>query len=414
MTKDPTYEELKEQVAELKKQLETFKLDLVENTNKRKQSEIDIENADIEINQFGTVLDNLDAYVYVKDTQRRYFYANKKTLNLFKCTTEELKGSVDSNFFSQQACEQLSQIDRRILELGEKTAFEVESKDSDGKRLVYWEVKTPIFDKKDKSKIVGLCGISTDITERKKAEDKIKASEIQLKKLNATKDKLFSIIAHDLRSPFNSIIGFSELLLSNVNNTENTQSEKYIDIINSTAKNTLILLDNLLNWAKSQTRDLSLRPETINLSKVIFEIFSIEKPIAKAKNISLNYSPPTNEIELYTDENLLKTVLRNLISNAIKFTNPNGNINVLTTIDHNQVEISISDNGVGISKDVICELFNISMNVISQGTANEKGSGLGLILCKEFVEKLNGKIWVESEVGKGSDFKFTLPLSILK
>jgi len=132
---------------------------------------------------------------------------------------------------------------------------------------------------------------------------------------------------------------------------------------------------------------------------------------AKAKNISLKYSP-TNDIELFTDKNILGTILRNLIANAIKFTNYGGHIEVVTTTDQHQVEISINDNGVGMTAETIGKIFDLSTNVTLPGTANENGSGLGLVLCKEFVEKLGGKLWVESEVGNGSNFKFTLPLNI--
>ncbi len=190
------------------------------------------------------------------------------------------------------------------------------------------------------------------------------------------------------------------------------ESEKYIEMINSTAKKTLILLDNLLDWAKSQTSEFSYKPEKIILSEIILEIIGLEKSIAKAKNISLHYTP-TIEIELYTDENILKTILRNLISNAIKFTNEGGHINISAITNQQQVEISISDNGVGMREETIHKLFDLSTNTTLPGTANEKGSGLGLVFCKEFVGKLGGKIWVVSEEGKGSDFRFTLPVNKL-
>ncbi len=243
-------------------------------------------------------------------------------------------------------------------------------------------------------------------------EEIIKNDNLRLQELNGTKDRLFSIIAHDLRNPFHIIIGFSRIL-NNADNTNNAKHKETINTIYSTAQNSAVLLENLLNWATLQTGELSLRPEKILLSEDIFEIFDLNKSFAKAKDISLHYLP-TNEIELYTDRNILKTVLRNLISNAIKFTHVGGNVNMLTTANQDHVEISIIDNGVGMNEGTIQKLFNISTNATSTGTANEKGSGLGLVLCKEFVEKLDGHIWVESEEGKGSNFKFTLPLSISK
>ncbi|MFK5856153.1 MAG: PAS domain-containing sensor histidine kinase [Bacteroidota bacterium] len=273
-----------------------------------------------------------------------------------------------------------------------------------------WLETTSVPLRQDNEKIIGVLGLTRDITEYKKAEDALKESEKHLKELNATKDKFFSIIAHDLRSPFNNILGFSELLIENVNDFGVEDSEKYLSIINSSAKNTLILLDNILNWAKSQTGQISFKPEKIIFSDVILEIIQLNKSLAKTKNISLNYFS-TDEIKVDADENMLKAVLRNLISNAIKFTKSGGHISVSAISKQDYVEITISDDGIGMNKEKLKELFDMSAYTTTLGTANEKGSGLGLVLCKEFVEKHDGKIWVESEEGKGSDFKFTLPLN---
>ena len=239
----------------------------------------------------------------------------------------------------------------------------------------------------------------------------IEKDKLELEALNQTQNKLFSIIAHDLRSPFNNILCLSELLSEKVAATENSESEEFVDLINITAKNTLSLLDNLLNWAKSQTGELGFNPEKINLSKVISHIIELKTSQAKAKNISLYFST-TDEIELSTDETILGTVLRNLISNTIKFTNPGGQIEVAAITNQGHVEISISDNGVGMDENTVQKIFDLTTNVTLPGTANEKGSGLGLVLCREFVKKLDGQLWVESEKGKGSTFKFTLPYNI--
>jgi len=259
-------------------------------------------------------------------------------------------------------------------------------------------------------KPLGIRGSNRDITEQKNAEQALIKSEAELKELNVTKDKLFSIIAHDLRSPFNSILGFSELLIENLQVFETEESEEYLGIINSSAKNTLVLLDNLLNWAKAQTGQINFSPEKAVLASVIQEIFELSNLSAKNKNIVLNHIP-SEEIEVLADLNMLKTVLRNLISNAIKFTNSNGKIDVYALQNDNFIEIAVSDNGVGMNEETRNKLFSIETNETTLGTANEQGSGLGLLLCKEFVEKHGGKIWVESELGKGSVFKFTLPLN---
>ncbi|PLX02747.1 MAG: hypothetical protein C0595_09485 [Marinilabiliales bacterium] len=237
----------------------------------------------------------------------------------------------------------------------------------------------------------------------------IEQDKVKLEELNITKDKLFSIIAHDLRSPFNNILGFSDLLINNLKDYKIAQQERYLGIINSSAKNTLVLLDNLLNWANSQTGNIDFNPKKLILSSVVSEIIELSNTVAITKDISLIHNCP-QDIEVSTDEDMLKAVLRNLISNAIKFTNPGGKISVIAIKGQNQIEITVSDNGVGMNENTKNKLFRIETNESTNGTANEKGSGLGLILCKEFVEKQGGKIWVESEEGKRSDFKFTLPL----
>jgi signal transduction histidine kinase len=232
----------------------------------------------------------------------------------------------------------------------------------------------------------------------------------KLEQLSKTKDKIFSIIAHDLRSPFNSILGFSELILLNIRTDEIGKTEQFIETINSTAKNTLSLLENLLTWAKSQTGQISFKPEIFNLKPVIEEILNVLDSASKLKLISIKYLQ-SDETEIFADKNMLKTVLRNLISNAIKFSNIGDKIDIRAIFNNNFVEISVSDHGVGMNEETQNKLFTSDTEVII-GTSGEKGSGLGLVLCKEFIEKHGGKIWVESEPGNGSIFTFILPKQI--
>ncbi|MBS3776969.1 MAG: transporter substrate-binding domain-containing protein [Bacteroidales bacterium] len=230
-----------------------------------------------------------------------------------------------------------------------------------------------------------------------------------LEKLNATKDKLFSVIGHDLRSPFNSILGYSDLLINNKNKYSDDKLKYFSKSIHSTAEKTLDLLDNLLCWAKSQTGQIKYQPEKIRLEEVIAQTVNFTTPSASIKNISLNHIP-NHETEIHADRNMLKTILRNLISNAIKFTHSSGKVDIYSILGKNEVEITVSDNGTGMDEDTRKNIFQADANISSKGTENENGTGLGLILCKEFVEVHGGKIWVESEPGKGSDFHFTMPL----
>tara|TARA_R110001583_G_scaffold24456_1_gene89146 strand:+ start:405 stop:1508 length:1104 start_codon:yes stop_codon:yes gene_type:complete len=321
---------------------------------------------------------------------------------------QEIVGKKCSEYLCSNSCgtEKCSLIEI----LNDKKAIEkIIEKEINPNEIKYFILNIKPF-KNEKNEILGIIECFIDITALKRAEIDLKESEAQLKKVNVAKDKLFSIIAHDLRSPFTSILGFSKILIENVKYFEIKETEEYLGIINSSAENTLVLLDNLLNWAKTQTGKLVLQTENIVLLSTINEIIELENVAANIKNITLNYNQ-FDEVEFCTDENMVKTILRNLISNAIKFTKLGGAINISTISKHNQVEITVSDNGVGMDDEKRKKLFDTSANITSSGTANEKGSGLGLVLCKEFVEKLGGNIWVESEEGKGSDFKFTLPLN---
>jgi PAS domain S-box-containing protein len=256
-----------------------------------------------------------------------------------------------------------------------------------------------------------LCIIQRDLTERINSQQALKINEQKLKQLNATKDKLFSIIAHDLRSPFNSILGYSQHLRDNIRKYNVEESEKYLDIINSSAQFTLNLLINLLSWAKHQSGQTIFSPELLSLQQIINEVVDLLGSSAKIKNITINHALPKKTM-IYADKNMLKTILQNLISNAVKFTNPDGIISIYAMPVYDHIEITVSDNGIGISKEAIGKLFEIETNTPTSGTFDEPGSGLGLIICREFVEKHGGKIWVESKKGKGSEFKFTFPVRL--
>ncbi|MBL4747009.1 MAG: tetratricopeptide repeat-containing sensor histidine kinase [Flavobacteriaceae bacterium] len=238
--------------------------------------------------------------------------------------------------------------------------------------------------------------------------NKLRHKNRELKILNTTKNTLFSIIAHDLRSPFNTILGFSDLLTNNAKNYDTSKIVQFSSRINSSAVNTLELLDNLLNWAKSQTGQISYHPVKLNLQPIIVEILEVLKPTAEFKNVVVNYMQYEG-IEVYADLHMLKTILRNIITNAIKFTNSNGCITVNATQRYNFIEISVSDDGVGMNNETRKNLFTLQNSGTTLGTANEKGSGLGLVLCKDLVEKHGGTIWATSELKKGSTFYVTFP-----
>ncbi|MCX6170783.1 MAG: ATP-binding protein [Ignavibacteriales bacterium] len=257
--------------------------------------------------------------------------------------------------------------------------------------------------------------VERDITERKLTEDKLRnyrqhleESERELKESNSAKDKLLSIIGHDLKNPFQIISSFAEMLKEDFIELTEEEKKKYVEVISQSAKSAHRLLDNLLNWAQCQTGGINFVPEQINLKKIVDESLGILLAHAKNKNIDL-ISEIDEITTVFADSNMLDTIIRNLISNAIKFTNQNGNVKISASDSGTMVLVKIADTGIGISNSDLNKLFRIDVKNSEIGESLEKGTGLGLILCKEFVEKHGGKIWVESEEGKGSTFSFTVP-----
>lgn len=231
----------------------------------------------------------------------------------------------------------------------------------------------------------------------------------KLQQLVATKDKFFSIIAHDLRSPFHSILGFSNMIEESIKNKEYANIEEYSSIIQQASQKTIDLIDNLIKWSRSQTNRIEFTPEFIELEKLINDIIELMNYPAQQKSINISLESSEN-ICVFGDMSMIKTIIRNLISNAIKFTNQGGKIIVSAEKIQKECHISVSDNGVGMKKETLDKLFRIEENVSRSGTQNESGTGLGLILCKDFVEKHKGKIFVKSEPGVGSTFKIILPI----
>ncbi|MBU1011446.1 MAG: hypothetical protein KKG99_00450 [Bacteroidetes bacterium] len=236
----------------------------------------------------------------------------------------------------------------------------------------------------------------------------LEQKQIELKEANATKDKFFSIMAHDLRNPFNVILGYADILNSEYDDYNDLERKRMIQEINKSSQLTFDLLENLLTWSRSQSGKIQIDKTTLNLKSHVLNSIEPSLSNANVKNILTTTEIPEN-IEIEADKFTIETVIRNLYSNAIKFTPDNGQVKISAIETQNKTKIMIQDNGIGMNKESIDKLFRIDINSSTPGTNNERGTGLGLILCKEFIEMNNGDIQVESKIGKGSKFTISLP-----
>lgn len=256
---------------------------------------------------------------------------------------------------------------------------------------------------------IGYIVYITEITERKKAELLLEQQTAELHKLNLTKDKFFSIIAHDLKSPFNAIMGFSELMLVNYNDLDDDIFIKGLRTIESASTHAYKLVENLLIWSKNQSKGREFNPEWFDLTDLIHDSIKVSEGAIVNKELSISFKH-NQSISVFADRNMIDLIIRNLISNAIKFTQRNGKIKIKITATDQEVQVSVADKGIGIPENKLTNIFEIDKHKNTLGTENEQGTGLGLILCKDFIENHNGKIWAESTPGRGSTFTFTLPL----
>jgi len=251
--------------------------------------------------------------------------------------------------------------------------------------------------------------VERDISERKKWEKEILESQKRLEEENSNKDKFFSIISHDLKAPFGALLGITQFLQDSYDEMSEQERKEMIHVAKNSANNIFELLDGLLEWSRAKSGRMEFAPSIVNLHESSLHVIQILIQNAKNKNIDIsNYIE--EGISVFADEKMLRTILRNLLANAIKFTPKDGKIIIESKITEEQIEISVSDNGIGMNEKDISKLFKIEVHHTTLGTENESGTGVGLILCQELVENNGGIIWAESELGKGSVFKFTLPI----
>ena len=244
----------------------------------------------------------------------------------------------------------------------------------------------------------------------KAQSEELTQKNIKLNELNSTKDKFFSIIGHDLRNPFNAIVNFSQILIDEFSNLSEKEKSEYISFIYNASNSAFELLNNLLEWSRTQTGNINYKPELLELDTIIKDTIDLLQAQTHNKNIDILVNGKLNVV--YADLNMIRTVLRNIISNAIKYSSSGDKVIIKSKVLGGFNYISIIDSGIGIEEENIAKLFRVDVNYSTKGTANEKGTGLGLILCKEFVELNHGEIIVKSNIGKGTEFIVKLPVNI--
>jgi PAS domain S-box-containing protein len=376
---------------------------LISDITTQKQTE---ERLRISNESFQNVFNLMPEAVFVLDETGVILQANRSAETRFQLTNEKLAGKTLENFSGMaNNFEEINRIIRHVAETGEESGFDFRRTGKDG-REVFEEIRI------NKAGFFGqsvLIAVAHDWTEKHLAEENLKLRNQELLTLNAEKDKFFSIIAHDLRSPFNSFLGLTQLMAEDLDNMSFSEIKTIVVSMGKSADSLYGLLENLLEWSRFQRGMISFSPKEFRLENKAKETLRSMVDSANRKGIELNIAIPEH-VFIRADEYMLGSVLRNLTSNAIKFTSKGGKITLSAKPIHDGfVELVVADNGIGMDSDMVHKLFNPNEYTNRQGTEGELSSGLGLVLCKEFIEKHQGKIWVESEVGKGSAFHVTIP-----
>lgn len=380
-----------------------------------------------ERNLLRTLIDHLPDFIYVKDTQSQYLLANRAVEQSLNITAPgELLGKTDFDLFPQDLAEQFYKSEQTIFQSSQALINQEEliREQQTGTPMWLSTTKVPFRDRQ--GNVLGIVGINRDITTRKQAEEELKrhrdhleelvkerTNELsianqQLQELNASKDKFFSIISHDLRSPFITILTLAQFLSEQPDISTNTEVNTKIAFLKTSAERLYMLLENLLTWARIQRGAMPYEPEVFDMFEIAEENIAIFESKAEHKNITLSSSIQENTM-VYADFAMTNTVMRNLISNALKFTEAEGKITLSVVLQEEYLEAAVSDTGCGIDADGLAMLFQLDTQFTTVGTAGEQGTGLGLILCKELIEQNGGRIWVESEVGTGTTFRFSVP-----
>ncbi|MBU2505780.1 MAG: PAS domain S-box protein [Bacteroidetes bacterium] len=356
-----------------------------------------------------SMLNNIPNPAYYMNSEGEFVGCNLQYAEFVGIKTEDIYGKKISDLFPQEIAEKEITADKKLYENGGMLNYETQFVEKGGG---VWDLSfsKSVF-KNFNGSIAGIICVINDLTEKRKAERALVESEAKLREANATKDKFFSIISHDLKSPFVTLMGMTEILSEDYDSLEEEERKIFISDIRVASIKSFSLIENLLQWANNQRGKTEIHPETFSLAEVAQESIELLFEKAKQKAILLTNDIP-KDIEIYSDKNSIAFTIRNLMTNAIKFTKENGSVKISASEVDDNWKISITDTGIGLSKDDVEKLFRIDVSHKTIGSSREeKGTGLGLILCKEFVERNGGKVFLEnSELDKGSTFSFTLPI----
>ncbi len=365
--------------------------------------------------KYRELFDNANDFIITTDLEGNITNANRTLLNYLKTDIEGITKYNVYDYVSDDNKEFVFGLKDKILSGQLDGSFEVNALDFDRNPVTY-EIKASLINEDEKP--VGIQCVFSDITQSREARLKLEKYNKNLLELNKTKDKFFSIIAHDLRNPYSSMIGFSELLLEDLEKLSMDEIRDSLKIIRNSAKNSLNLLENLLAWSRLETGRMHFDPSKVALTDLVDEVVNVLFSLAYRKKIEIN-NMVESDVILSSDKNMLNTILNNLVMNAIKFTPIGGEINIYAIRMATDSEsgkdfykISVSDTGIGMDADFCNQLFKQNKPVSSPGTEKEQGTGLGLLLSREMVERHGGKISAESTPGKGSVFSFLIPAFI--
>ena len=338
-----------------------------------------------------------------------YRFVNDAFAVQFGKKTEEITGKTPFDIFPHDEAEKRLRMVRQVFQTGEKGEMEVKVVNIHGEEKFYLTMVDPIKD--THGKILWVTCISKDITLRKKAEEELRLKNDLLKASNAEKDKFFSIVAHDLRGPMNGFLGLTSIMADDIENLSAFELKEIATTMRTSAVNIYRLIENLLEWSKMQRGQINFEPRQIFLKSALTKSIELMKDTANKKGIELQINIPDHNV-VFADIHMLETTVRNLLSNAIKFSFKGAVIEISAAKSENDmIRVVVKDNGIGMSLEMLSKMFKLTENINRKGTEGEPSTGLGLILCKEFIEKQGGKIWAESTEGEGSSFIFTLPQS---